>query len=114
MSTTNVEDFMGDLEAGAFVERVATALSHVALGVVTNGKKGKVTLQFDISQIRDSSQVTVDHKLAYVKPTAKGKVTEESSSSTPMHVNKGGKITWSPEDQIQMFGRNGEPNPPKQ
>ncbi|MGX5913918.1 hypothetical protein ACR0ST_04230 [Aliidiomarina sp. Khilg15.8] len=112
--STKVDEFMSDLEAGTFVDRVSQALSNVALGVVTNGKKGKVTLQFDISQIGDSSQVTIDHKLAYVKPTGKGKLTEETTSRTPMHVNKGGKITWAQEDQIQMFGRNGEPNPPKQ
>lgn len=109
--STNVDDFMGDLEAGTFKERVSKALSDVALGVVTNGKKGKVTVQFDISRIGESAQVTIDHKLAYVKPTAKGKLAEESTSKTPMHVNKGGKITWQPEDQIQMFGRHGEPNP---
>ncbi|MCC5855150.1 MAG: hypothetical protein JJU10_05615 [Idiomarina sp.] len=112
--STKVEDFLSDLEAGTFVDRVSQALSNVALGVVTNGKKGKVTIQFDLSQIGDSSQITIDHTLSYVKPTAKGKVTEVTTSKTPMHVNKGGKITWNQEDQIQMFGRNGEPNPPQQ
>lgn len=107
--STNVQEFIDDLEAGTFSDRVSQALSNVALGVVSTGKKGKVVIQFDIGRIGESSQVTIDHSLTYTKPTAKGKVVEQTSSNTPMHVNKGGKITWSPEDQMQMFGRDGEP-----
>ena len=53
-------------------QQVAVALSSVAAGVVEHGKKGKVTLSFDISQIGESHQVKITHKLDFAQPTKRG------------------------------------------
>lgn len=103
---TDLNEFFGDMEAGIFAQRVAVALSEAALGVVTTGKPGKVTIVFDMKQIADGSQVAIAHKLEFIKPTAKGKVREESTGKTPFHVGPAGKITLFPENQGDLFGRD--------
>lgn len=103
---TDIHEFLGDLEAGVFAQRIAVALSEAALGVVTTGKPGKVVISFDMKQIADGSQVAIAHKLSFLKPTAKGKVSEENTGKTPFHVGPAGRITLFPENQGDLFGRN--------
>jgi hypothetical protein len=103
---TDLNEFLGDMEAGVFAQRVAVALSEAALGVVTTGKPGKVTITFDMKQIADGSQVAIAHKLEFIKPTAKGRVREDNTGKTPFHVGPGGRITLFPENQGDLFGRN--------
>lgn len=103
---TDIHEFLGDLEAGVFAQRIAVALSEAALGVVTTGKPGKVVISFDMKQIADGSQVAIAHKLSFLKPTAKGKVSEENTGKTPFHVGPAGRITLFPENQGDLFGRD--------
>ncbi len=39
------------------------------------------------------------HKLSYVRPTNRGKISEEDTTETPMYVNRGGRLTILQEDQ---------------
>ncbi|WP_110641062.1 hypothetical protein [Salinicola sp. CPA57] len=96
---TNLAELLDDLDAGVFHQKIGHALSAVATGVVQTGKAGKVTITLDVKQIASSSQVDVSHKLTFVEPTAKGKRSEENTTSTPLYVGKGGKLTLFPENQ---------------
>lgn len=106
--TTNVKNFLEDLEGGVFAEKIGRALSDVAAGVVDNGKAGKVVIQLDVKQIATSHQVNISHKLGYVKPTRNGKISEENTTETPMYVGSGGDMTLFPEGQDQLFDRQGK------
>ena len=102
---TVVPDFLGELDAGVFMNKIAAALNTTALGT-----KGKVVLTFDIERMGNSveeKRVKIKHKLNYVTPTPRGKASEEDTTETPMWVNKGGKLTILQEDQGQLFGING-------
>lgn len=102
-SRTNVNDFLGELDGGVFKEKIALSLSEVAEGVISTGKKGKVTITFDLAQISDDSQqVTVEHKLQYMIPRKKGKSSEEETTKTPMYVGRRGKMTLWPQEQVEM------------
>ena len=46
MAKTNVHEFLEDLDAGIFENKLATALSEVALGVLSNDKQGTVKVEF--------------------------------------------------------------------
>ncbi|QLB43271.1 hypothetical protein [Mannheimia pernigra] len=48
MAKTNVPEFLDELDCGIFKDKLATALSEVALGVLTHDKKGKVTVEFSL------------------------------------------------------------------
>lgn len=101
----SISDLIEDLDAGIFAQKVTTALAESALGVVSTGKKGKVTLTFDLARIGDANQVQVTHALKYVKPTSKGRVIEEDATSTPLHVGPRGHLTLFPESQQRLqFG----------
>jgi hypothetical protein len=99
----NIVDVIGDLDAGVFAQKMEAALSDVAAGVVSTGKSGKVTITFDLKQIASSNQVAVKHKLSYVRPTEKGKVAEENTTETPMHVGVRGKLSLYPESQPDLY-----------
>lgn len=110
---TVVPDFLGELDAGVFVNKIAAALNNTALGVLNNGNKGKVTLTFDFERMGNSveeKRVKIKHKLQYVTPTPRGKATEEDTTETPMWVNKGGKLTILQEDQGNLFTLAGDPD----
>lgn len=110
---TNVPDFLGELDAGVFINKIAGALNTAALGVLNNGSKGKVVLTFDIDRMGNSieeKRVMIKHKLQYITPTPRGKVSEEDTTKTPMFVNRGGKLTILQEDQGNLFTLGGDPD----
>lgn len=106
--STNVNEMLSDLDGGTFEDRLGRVISEVAGAVIDNGRAGEVNIKLSIKQIGSSYQVQVGHKLSYKRPTPKGTVSEDSTSSTPMYVGTGGKLTFFPENQGQMFGKKGE------
>lgn len=96
-------ELVGDLNAGVFEGQIVRALRDTALGVVTNGKKGSVTITFELDQIGDSSQVECKHKIAFIRPTARGKASEETTNKTPLHVNRDGVLSMFPHETGDMF-----------
>lgn len=82
MKPTDVTEFLNNLNAGVFAQQVAVALSSVAAGVVEHGKKGKVTLSFDITQIGESHQVkTLTSSTSPSQPSA------ARSAKTPLWIH---------------------------
>ncbi|WP_454834478.1 hypothetical protein [Rahnella aceris] len=105
---TNVPEFLSELDAGIFENKIAAAL-----GVLNNGGKGKVSIEIDVSRISNSMEekrVMLAHKLKFSAPTPRGKTSEEDTTETPMYVGKGGKLTIMQEDQGQLFTIAGDPD----
>lgn len=105
---TDITTLFNDLDGGVFVERLSAALRDTALGVVTEGKKGKVTITLDFERSGESSQVLCKHQIKYTRPTPKGKAMEEATTSTPLHVGVGGVVSLFPESQSDLFQRRAE------
>ncbi len=105
-TTTDFSELLSDLDGGVFAEKIGTALSLVARGVVEHDKQGKVVITLDLKRIGQSSQVAVAHKLAYKAPTLRGSISEENETATPVHVGRGGKITLFPENQGDLFQKD--------
>lgn len=108
---TVVPEFLGELDAGIFENKISAALNAAALGVLNNGGKGKVTIEFDLSRMSNSmkeKRVMIAHKLKFTTPTPRGKSSEEDTTETPMYVGKGGKLAIMQEDQGQLFTIKGE------
>lgn len=99
---TDLSQILDDLNGGVFAQQVGHALSDVALGTVAHGDKGKcgeVVIKFKMSRIGESSQVAVKHTLSFVRPTSKGKRSEETTNETPMYVARGGRMSLIPDTQ---------------
>lgn len=92
-------ELVGDFDAGIFEQKVIAALREVAQGVDFTRKPGKVTLTFDIKPIGDSSQLYVTHTVSFAKPMPKGRVTEDDTTHTPMHVGRNGVLSIFPDTQ---------------
>ncbi|MBK5145283.1 hypothetical protein I2494_16475 [Budviciaceae bacterium BWR-B9] len=110
---TVIPDFFGELDAGVFQNKFAAALNNVALGVLNNAGKGKVTITLNIERLNNSieeKRVGIKHTLSFTTPTPRGKSSEEDTTETPMYVNKGGKLTILQEDQGQLFTLAGKPD----
>ena len=84
-------------------------LCEVASGVMNTKTKGKVSLNLEIEPF-DENRVKIKHKLSYVRPTNRGKISEEDTTETPMYVNRGGRLTILQEDQGQLLTLAGEPD----
>jgi len=100
--TDSINETLQDLDAGIFLGKLDKAMREVALGVVTNGRMGKVTVEFKFEQIGQSQQVNLKHKIKYDKPTARGKFIEEDETETPLHVNRGGNLSLMPDTQGKL------------
>lgn len=99
---TNFAELIGDLNAGVFEQQINRALSDCAANVCQHGKKGEVVIKFSLKQIGEGHQVNVTHALKSTIPTLRGKVTEETATDTPLHVERGGKLTLYPNTQTKM------------
>ncbi len=110
---TDIPEFLGELDAGVFMNKLSAALNDVSQGVINNGNKGKVVITFDIERLSNSveeKRVHIKHQLKYTTPTPRGKVSEEDTTETPMYVGKRGKLTIMQEDQGQLFTIAGQPD----
>lgn len=104
-AATDITTLFNDLDAGIFSARLSAALRDTALGVVTEGKKGKVTITLDLERSGESSQLLMKHQIKYTRPTAKGKAMEEATTSTPLHVGVGGVLSLFPHAQPGLFDK---------
>lgn len=108
-ATTDVGEFITDLDAGMFDRKLSIALSAVAAAAVDHNKVGEVNVKFAFKKIDGTNQVFVSHQLKFVRPTADGKVCEEEVRTTPLHVGKGGRLSLAPENQLKMFAKSDQP-----
>lgn len=103
MKTTDLSEFLGSLNAGVFAQQVGRALSDVGAGVIDHGKKGKVVITLELSQIGESNQVKVNHKLDFVQPTKRGSKREDTALDTPMYVTANGIELFQTNPTGQIF-----------
>lgn len=106
---TDLPDFINDLDGGVFAEKVSRALSDVAGGVIDTDKNGEVTLKFKLGRIGNSYRVGIKHTLTYKVPERNGNYSQENTTESVMHVNRGGRMSVFPEDQGQLLTRTGDP-----
>ncbi|MCY1200472.1 hypothetical protein D9M69_379240 [compost metagenome] len=111
MKATDIADFFSSLNAGVFAQQVGAALSEVGGGVVDHGKKGKVVITLELSQIGESNQVKINHKLDYLVPTKRGSRREDTALDTPMYVTANGLELFQTDPTAQMFSRDDAPVP---
>lgn len=99
---------LADLDAGVFAQKLSRAVRETALAVAENGEKGRngtVTIKLTMTRIGESSQLNVAHSLSYVRPTHRGKKAEDDTTSTVLHVGRGGTLSIIPDSQTDMFPR---------
>jgi hypothetical protein len=92
-----------ELDAGILLSKLSKAAAQVALGVIEHNKKGKIVLTIDMERIGESAQVKVNHTIHYTRPTLRGQSIEKDTTQTPMHVNKLGHLSVSPDMQMDIF-----------
>lgn len=95
-----------ELDAGIFDRKVSHAIAQTALAVVNaddRKKTGRVTIEFEIERIGEGAQVGMTHKLTYARPTLRGKIQETDSTQTLLYVGKGGKLTITPDTQLDLI-----------
>lgn len=109
MQATDVKNFIGDLNAGVFEQQLGRALSDVASGVITHGKKGQVKITLDLKQIGDSDQVEIMHKLDYTQPTKRGSRREDTAVATPMYVSNQGLSLFRTDPTAHLFDEQQAP-----
>ena len=95
-----------ELDAGIFERKIAHALAETARAVVNAESKkqsGKITIELELTRIGEGAQVQMQHKLSYARPTLRGKIQETDTTETLLYVGKGGKLTVTPDTQMEIF-----------
>jgi len=92
----HVNDFLSELNAGVFVQKLDAALRECAQKAMTYGdksKKAKITIEFSIAPFNDSEeQAMITHKLSKSMPTKRGKRMEDDTTDTMMFVHPKGYL----------------------
>ncbi|MBL4835766.1 MAG: hypothetical protein JKY26_17585 [Pseudomonas sp.] len=103
MKATDPGELLANLNAGVFANQMGRALSDVAAAVVDHGKKGKLVITLDISQIGETHQVEILHKLDFLTPTKRGSKREDTALKTPMYVTAEGLKLFADNPSGQLF-----------
>lgn len=92
--STNVTEFIEDLDVGNFKNKLSAALSEVAIGVMRSEgeSKGKVSVEIEITML-SAEKVNVKSKLKFIKPTSRGVQSEEDTTETPMYIGRTGELS---------------------
>jgi len=110
----DVNEMLGELNAGVFMNQLEEVLKDTAKAVINfgdKGKKGKVTITLTMTRLgEDSGMVDLEHKWAYEQPEMRGKATRDNTSSTPMCVSSRGHLTVYPLSQEDLFEVVGKSN----
>lgn len=95
---------LGELDGGNAESQLDHALRDVARAVaLTDSKvKGKVTLELVLEPAKGSGQLLVTHKIAYVRPTDTGRLSEETNGETAMYATDKGALSVLPHDQLAL------------
>ncbi|WP_330925008.1 hypothetical protein [Candidatus Sororendozoicomonas aggregata] len=106
--STDVGEFVADLDGGLVEEKLSRILSDVAGAVIDHNAAGEVILKLNLKRLAQSYQVVVNHTIKYTRPTSRGKVTEDESTSTPMYVGEDGKLSFMQENQHALLNKKGQ------
>lgn len=92
-ASTDVAEFMTDLDGGTFEHMLSAALSQTAAAVVDFDKKGEVVIKLAFERIAGTHQVRIGHSLKFSKPTGLGRVVEQADGASVLHVGKNGALS---------------------
>lgn len=106
-ASTDVSEFISDLDGGIFERKFSIALSQVAASVVDHDKAGKVQIELSFERIDGTAQVRCEHVLKFVRPTLDGRAAEEEKRSTVLHVGKGGALSLAQPSLLENETRQG-------
>jgi hypothetical protein len=108
--TGTLLQMLPDLSGGRFLEKADSAMQAAASAAIQNGKAARVTLEFTMTRIGESNQVTLTHAVQFKVPTLRGTRTETDSTQTPLHVGASGRLTLLPDTQC-AFNFDAAPAP---
>jgi len=86
-----------ELDAGLFLETAQELMKAAVRGVVATGKKGNLTLKFDLERIGESASIKVSHDVSYTLPTKNGKLVENKATATVLHADNFGNLSITPQ-----------------
>ncbi|MGG5146177.1 hypothetical protein ACLO6T_05690 [Acinetobacter baumannii] len=103
LRSTDCEEFINDIDGGAFAKQLGYAVSKVASAAVDTQKVGEITIKLKFSKGVGHNNVTVERKLISNAPLPKGKSVEEHGDKTPMYVNTRGDVSLFAKHTDQLF-----------
>jgi len=92
---TDVCEFITDLEAGIFSNKLGTAISHCAAACIEKERQAEIKISIKFQRISEG-QVNVIHKLEFAYPTQRGTKREDETDSTAMHMDDRGNVSLYP------------------
>jgi len=100
-TATDVTDFIANLDAGLFEQKLGLALSQVAAGAMDHDRKGKITITLTFERLEGTFQCRVGHQLQFARPTLDGEAGEKEKRATVFHVGQYGALSIIPPDMVR-------------
>jgi hypothetical protein len=104
-----LNEFLAEVDSGAFERQLTAFLTEVSKSIYRFNKGGKLDVTFKIEPAATSAQngagikVKVVSTAKYSRPTPTGKINEETTTETPMWVNKDGSISLLAKSHDDLF-----------
>lgn len=99
---SEIGDFISELGAGTFEEKVHAALKEAGYSAMKNTAPSEIVIKLKITPA-SQSQAKVEHTIETLMPTLNGKKKEINKTHTIMYVGEKGKLSIFPENQSDMF-----------
>jgi hypothetical protein len=113
MKSTDVTQFVNDLDGGQFEADLGKILTATGIAVCDFEGDGEVTIKLKMKRIGNSNQVNIKHHVSYTKPTSRGKSSEKTEGETAMYVSATQGMTFFPSrgDQGSLLDKSGAGKP---
>lgn len=103
---SDIGDFISELGAGVFEEKVQQALKDAGYATMAHAAPSEITIKLKISPA-SKSQAKIVHSIVAKIPQLNGEKTEKNTTHTIMYVGEKGKLSIFPENQTDMFTKRG-------
>ncbi len=100
---TDITQLIPELNGGQVEQMLNIAISDAALNTLEFDKVSEVSLSIKMSRIGDGNQVGAVCVVKYKVPTKRGSRSEDYATETPLFVAPGGKLSITPDTQIDIF-----------
>lgn len=110
MKSTDVNQFISDLDGGQLEADLGKILTATGIAVCDFDGDGEVIIKLAVKRIGNSNQVNIKHLVSYTKPTSRGKQSEKTAGETAMYVSASQGMTFFPSrgNQGTLLSKNGE------
>lgn len=97
------EDFIRDMNGGDAFMQFCVAMAEAMAACVNERKPATVSWSMSLDPVKNARMVDIGNKIAYTRPTLRGKSSEEDNTEATAYVSARGVPSIMPYSQDDLF-----------